>query len=232
MQINLSSLVLIGGYLALASPSQSAINLVPNGDFESGLADFTSDYLLADGSAGSLIPESRYIVGPDPNLYHGSFASYGDHTSGSGNMLIVNGSTNTTDIVWNLTAPIAVTPNTNYFFEAWLSTAVSASPGILSFELDGDTSDTTLGSGTAPATTGIWEPVSLTWNSGANTSVQLSLQNANPAFGGNDFAVDDIYFGVTSSVNPPPPSVPEGGATLPLFVVLLGGLGPCFRRRH
>jgi hypothetical protein len=197
---------------ATLSSSSFAANLVINGNFEAGLTGFTSDYTLVSSTPGSLLPASVYLVGPNPSLYHSGFASYGDHTTGTGNMLIANGSNDITDFVWRTTAAIPVTPNTDYYFEAWMSSAISTSPAVLSFQLAGDVSNATLGTGTAPTVTGVWQPVSHVWNSGANTSVTLFLQNANPAFGGNDFAIDDIHFGETSSVSP----VPDAASTLVL----------------
>jgi hypothetical protein len=213
--------------LAFASLGYSsfAVNLVSNGDFEAGLSGFTSDYVLADGTSGSLFPESVYLVGTDPSLYHGLFTSYGDHTTGSGNMFIANGAGDTSKIVWETSATIAVTPGTLYYFEAWMSSAHPASPGSLSFKLSGDVSDAILGTGTAPATTGIWTPVSHTWHSGLNTSVTLFLQNANSASFGNDFAIDDIHFGETSSI-----SVPDASSSLTLAGMAFAFCGLARRR--
>jgi len=203
--------------LATAASTMAASNLVPNGDFESGLAGFTSDYLLVDGSPSSLVPESTYFVGTDPFLYHPLFSSYGDHTTGSGHMLIANGAADTTKAVWETAATIPVIPGTLYYFEAWMSSAHPASPAVLSFKVDGDASDDILGTGMAPATTGVWDPISHTWFSGANTSVTLLLLNANPEHSGNDFAVDDIYFGEETSIG-----VPDAGASLGLAGLAFG----------
>ena len=50
---------------------------------------------------------------------------------------------------------------------------------------------------------GVWEGLTTVWNSGASTTVDLKLVNANTEALGNDFAVDDIYLGTVSTVNPP-----------------------------
>ncbi|MBK9259806.1 MAG: hypothetical protein IPM54_08200 [Polyangiaceae bacterium] len=50
---------------------------------------------------------------------------------------------------------------------------------------------------------GVWEGLSTTWNSGGATSVTLRLVNANTQASGNDFAVDDVFLGVESSIPPP-----------------------------
>lgn len=207
--------------------TNAAPNLVVNGDFENGYTGFTSDYTQVAPVANSLFPESTYIVGTDPRLYHDLFTSYSDHTFGTpnGHMLIANGASDTTKNVWKTSAPIAVTPNTDYFFEAFMSSAYPTSPAVLSFELDGNVSDATLGNGVAPVTTGQWVGVSKTWNSGANTSVTLFLRNANAEPSGNDFAVDDINFSETSIVN-----TPDSASTLGCLALGLAGCVVAGRR--
>lgn len=170
--------------------SQTSNNLVVNGDFSAGATGFTSDYIPGTGGAfGLLSNEGQYAVDTDPNLTHMNFASYGDHTSGTGNMMVVNGSGIANTNVWCQT--IAVTPNTDYNFSSWFSTCVSSSPAILQFAING----TQLGTpATAPFATGVWAPFNATWNSGTSTSATICITNQNIATSGNDFALDDIEF--------------------------------------
>ncbi len=67
------------------------------------------------------------------------------------------------------------------------------------------------------ALAGTWQGLGKTWNSGSVTSVTLSLVNRNTATGGNDFAVDDIYFGTESTL----PPVPEPSTYLLMALGLL-----------
>src|SRR5579862_5134167 len=73
---------------ALAATGAQAANLVTNGDFEASDTGFTSGYTV---SPGDLTPPSVYDVISNPNADHPSFASFGDHTSGSGLMMVING---------------------------------------------------------------------------------------------------------------------------------------------
>lgn len=91
-------------------------------------------------------------------------------------MSIGNGKA-TPDRVW-FTTSIAVTPNTQYYFEAWVMNLCTS------------------------AKLGVWEGLSTVWQSGSSTTVDLKLVNANTEAAGNDFAVDDVYFGTVSTVNP------------------------------
>ena len=63
-------------------------DLVSNGNFESG-GGFRTEYLRSD----DLTASGTVVVGYDPCDHHPLAASYGDHTSGLGRMLIANGST-------------------------------------------------------------------------------------------------------------------------------------------
>ena len=57
----------------------------------------------------------------------------------------------------------------------------------------------TLTTSPPPVTTGLWY---LTYKDGwfaeAPTSISFRLRNAEPAFSGNDFGIDSIYFGLSS----------------------------------
>ncbi len=85
--------------LSLALPMAGVVgavpgNLINNGDFEAGNTGFTTEYTYLDPSVTggwTLGPEYMYTVSTNPSLYHSAWSSFGDHTSGSGNMMIVNG---------------------------------------------------------------------------------------------------------------------------------------------
>ncbi len=143
-------------------------NMVINGDFENGNdGTFTSGYNYCSLSQ---LPETQgdYFVGPSPQAWNGSFTSSGDHTTGSGNMMLVDGDTSTGTLpVWAPSIPITVTPNTTYIFSGWMMVVDSVgweerwgvTPANLEFSING------VGLGTGePSLSGTWQPFSVSWN--------------------------------------------------------------------
>ncbi len=167
-------------------------NLVFNGDFEMGDTGFTSGYLQGDiwcpAPQGPLWCEGMYAVDDNPNDTHPNFASCSDHTSGSGNMMVANGSSSFTD-VW--CQDIVVTPNTNYLFSAWATSVESSSPAILQFTINGETIGNNFN---VSNTTCDWQNFTSGWFSDGATNATICIQNQNLATSGNDFAIDDIEF--------------------------------------
>ena len=68
------------------SDAKADVNLVANGDFSLGNTGFTSQYVYTT----NLFPEDTYVVGDNPNHFHPQGANFGDHTTGTGLMLIAN----------------------------------------------------------------------------------------------------------------------------------------------
>ena len=170
----------------------TTINLVFNGDFELGDTGFTSGYLLGDLwcplPQGPLWCEGMYAVDDNPTDTHPNFASCDDHTTGSGNMLIANGSSSFTN-VW--CQDINVLPDTDYLFSAWATSVVSSSPAILQFTINGGTIGDNFNVSSVNCN---WGNFTSTWNSGSETTATICIQNQNTATSGNDFAIDDIEF--------------------------------------
>jgi len=160
-------------------------NLIVNGNFEGGNTGFTSTYTYMVSG----VPAGVYFVGPSPNVWNpGAPTGCGDHTSGSGNMMLVNGATIAGVNVWT-SQTVAVTPNTNYAFSVWVQSLSTEAPAILQFSINSNILGNTIN---ASATTCLWQQFYTTWNSGNNTYATISLVNNNTAFAGNDFALDDI----------------------------------------
>lgn len=175
----------------LSAVSNATTNILVNGDFEAGSTGFTSDYIPGTGgSFGLLSNEGEYAVAVNPNLTHTNFANCTDHTSGTGNMMVVNGAPTANESIWCQT--VAVAPGTNYQFSAWMTSVVSASPAVLQFSINGGLLGNPFN---LTGTTCLWENFFENWNAGLATSAEICIVNQNTAISGNDFAIDDIFFG-------------------------------------
>ena len=70
-----------------------AQNLLTNGDFEQGNnLGFSSNYTFVTPPVTT--GAGQYGIGINPQPYNTSFISMGDHTTGTGNMMIVDGTNN------------------------------------------------------------------------------------------------------------------------------------------
>ena len=197
---------------ALLASSAAQASGVVNGDFEAGNTGFTSGYgYLAPAGQGTLYPEGYYTVDTDPNNVHNLWSSFGDHTSGHGEMMIVNGAPNANVTVWDETLT-GLSTNTTYFFSAWVASSYPTNPAMLDFSINGSS----IGTLTPPTTTGLWTQFYVPWNSGANTTAHIALVNQNTIRSGNDFALDDIDFGTLR-----PGGVPEPTS----WALMIGGIG-------
>jgi gliding motility-associated-like protein len=97
----------------------------------------------------------------------------------------------------------------DYTFAAWVQSLSSSNPARLRFSINGNVMGPVIA---AIPTTCEWVLYQVSWNSGSNTTANLSLVNANTTPGGNDYALDDISFAramlqydsITVTVIPPP----------------------------
>ncbi len=205
---------------AAAGSQLIAANLVVNGDFEQGNTGFATQYAYTP-SGGTKNLALAYTVDKNPLPWASNFtivSSYGDHTTGSGLMLLCNGATTANTIAWSETA--SVTPNSTYTFTAWVSSINSFLPANLDFALNGGTPL----SYAAPSNGGVWQQFSTTVNSGNNTSMTMQIYDTNLSEAGNDFALDDISL--------TPNSAPEPGTFILSAIGGAGLTGYYLRRRR
>lgn len=166
-------------------------NLVSNGDFEGGNSDFYTDYIYHEDPTigGDQLIEGEYTVDTDPSIMHNNWVACGDQTSGSGNMLVANGSESAGQSVW--CQDIAIDPNTEYVFSAWIASVDPNGPAELQFSIDG--SD--IGGGSVVISTPCsWFQYFEFWDSGGSSSITICIEDLNTDEPGNDFAIDDIVF--------------------------------------
>ncbi|MGV6859774.1 MAG: hypothetical protein ACWA5X_12490, partial [bacterium] len=158
--------LLTSAVLATLLPASAYANLITNGDFEAGNTNFTSDYTY---NPTTIFDAGSYSVPTDPHNVHGAATSYGDHTTGSGNMLAANGSLTAHAKVWGQS--VAVTPNTDYLFSIFSARWYPSVTPRLSLEANSNV----IGTYSIPLPTGQWSETSYTINSGANNTLDLRL---------------------------------------------------------
>jgi hypothetical protein len=172
-------------------PKSSGTELIVNGDFSAGNVGFTTGYSY---NASAVTP-GTYSIGTNPNTLNSYFANMGDHTTGTGNMLIVDVDNVPGKVAYSTTVT-GVLPNTTYFFSAWFADVnrTFENPPRLQFSIGG----TPLGAivnVNPDRSSHAWEQFYVVWNSGAHSGpLTIQIQNMRTESNGNDLALDDISF--------------------------------------
>lgn len=174
-----------------------APNLVANGDFSFGNTGFGTQYVF---NSSTNHPTGTYNVGSSIPSWGTSLSNCNDHTTGSGNMMMVDGSvqnSQTNFVVW--TQSVNVKPNSAYNLSVWIQTINAQYTGNLANLKCLINGNPINNAGLFPKATNIpcqWTNHSGIWNSGSSTVANISIVNdgfnTNPL--GNDFALDDISF--------------------------------------
>jgi hypothetical protein len=168
-----------------------AQNLIVNGDFELGNTGFNTNYLYGGVSTSA----GTYCIDVNPFNCHSGGASYKDHTSGNGLMMIANGGTRSDVTVWQ--QMLSITSNSDYIFSGWVASWGKSggdsdpNPAKLRFYVNGTQAGEDF---VAAAKNGVWSRFSIYWNSGVSTSAILKIVDANLEGFGNDFSLDDLSF--------------------------------------
>jgi len=171
------------GWYHLTVKSLNPANLLTNGSFSAGNTGFTSGYSYI--TVGNSVP-NNYGVGTNALTYNSGWPGMGDHTTGTGNMMVLDGS-QTSSVGWSETVPVS--PATSYIFTVWTAELELPQPTI-QLAING----VVTGTFTPTTTLGQWVKYEVTWNSGTATSAVITLTDLNLVWSGNDFALDDISF--------------------------------------
>lgn len=167
-------------------------NLIVNGDFSSGNEGFTSDYeYVSEKGESVMVPEGLYAVGTSPNDYlDPNFVDHGDHTTGTGNMLVVNGSPDNQDYFWKQN--VSVEQGKTYEFLAWCMIIDIGRNSFLE-ELEFSINGTTI-SDSYDKTENDWERFCWRYTATESGEIEIKIRTLSEIRGGNDFAIDDISF--------------------------------------
>jgi hypothetical protein len=185
--------------LGLLSAGSSAATMLANGDFSLGNSGFSTGYSYISPTGGWSYA-GQFTVGSDPNAFMVLGSSFGDHTSGSGLMMIVDGSTSRAT-VWQ--ENITVTPGSTYDFTGWTSTPAGGTfdpyPAQLRFYVNGDA----VGDYSVLPTDAKWSQFSITWRADTGTNATIRIVDMNTSAVGNDFVLDDLSVRAVSAVPEP-----------------------------
>jgi len=171
----------------------NAQNLLTNGDFSGGNAGFSSGYTFV-ASGVSQTPGTCGIR-TNSQDFNPAYTLFSDHTTGNGNMLLLDGSPGTTTIAW--TESVSVMTNAQYAFSCWATSSDPFNVPTLQFSINGIQVGPEI---TLSTDSGQWQQFLAVWNSGATNSATLSVVDENPmgyAYG-NDFALDDFSFSLAA----------------------------------
>ncbi len=165
-------------------------NLVVNGDFEQGNTGFYSEHVFQNQSGSQILQGNYDVIQGGAGIYN-NIADCNDHTTGTGNTFVTNGSTTTSGIKMWCTS-FQVSPNTDYIFSTWLTRTSSSNPSILNFTINGQSIGTPF---QASSINCEWNQFFEVWNSGLTTNVEICLINTQTQASGNSIAMDDVFFG-------------------------------------
>jgi hypothetical protein len=158
---------------------------VVNGDFSAGDTGFSTGYGFIN--SGTSTSPNTFGIRTNSQDFNPGYNNFGDHTTGIGNMMLMDGVADT--VAWQETLPVAA--NSNYVFSVWTTACDDANPASLVFSING----TTIGSPLVLSNTpGQWQHFIGIWNSGSASSAVLTITDLNGVSFGNDFALDDISF--------------------------------------
>ena len=224
-----------------------------NGNFESGgngvgFLINGAGYTQINPTTGSST-SGNYAITTNPQFLNSNFISGGDHTTGLGRMLVIDGNTVPNSRLWSSTstggALTGFTAGSVYTFSYWIKsvsndvTNNATQANINVFFVNASNVNPASTNSYAPLPSQGWTRVSYTFTATANNAL-IELRNNNLSVLGNDFALDD--FAITpgalpltlsqTSINPTCPTSLNGsirgvgaGGIFPYSYSLVSSLG-------
>ena len=211
-------------FAAVFAGAANAQNLVTNGSFAGGDTGFTSSYTDCNASTcNQSTGAGAYFVGTDPSaspLAYPDWESYGDHTTGSGNMFIASGGSTAdgSPYAWEETINVVAGKSYNAGFFA---RDIDSDLDIASLQMD--INGTSITTAETPSQ-GSWGQIAGAFTATSSGPVTVEIADLTPGFGFNDFAVDDVSVTAATVSAAPEPS------TWLLMFAGIGGIGVMLRR--
>ena len=191
--------------------NSSTASLIPNGGFESGnILGETNDlgqhikyeYSNMKGIDKAITPNNSTIAS---NAKIANSTWFVDLKPNTGNkMLVCDGGNNPDTRIWSA-RDLALVGGKKYEFSCYVANIHinSLKPAGLQFIIETAAGTQTLLSFSAPTSNGKWEFHKITYTPPADASwAHIWINNNVTAPDGNDFAIDDIYFGLEQTTDP------------------------------
>lgn len=177
---------------AVASGSFST-NLIVNGDFENGFADFTSDYDFTP-MVDSLFNNGDFNITTNPSVLT-AFVNMQDHTGNGGNMLIADASKFAYKALFK--SQVDVVKGKTYRFALWATNVHEKfinKPDSVTFNSPNLAVyfDSTFINAIQLPQTISWNELTFEWVSDTTAPLHLAIKNLTTSKEENDFAIDDI----------------------------------------
>ncbi len=168
-----------------AAGSVTGPNLVTNGNFSAGDVSFGSDFPSFCNSCVA----ARRCVGPNFASKCAIWSStFGDHTTSTGQFLIIDGSETTSANAWATT--VSVVAGTTYSFSFW---AASIYPDPFTLGLTINNATVPVSTFTVNQPTTAWTSYCTTWVSNITGPVTIAIRQLTGGVN-RDFGLDDICF--------------------------------------
>ena len=187
---NVNSLFVVsnpGTYYCVTSQT-TGNNLINNGNFEQGNVGFTSDYNFYP-IADVFGPQASYGIINNANTWFNPFNPCADHTSASGLMMVIDGSSfnGGNDAIWcqNVAVQVGVEYRLSYWIQSVTNSTILAN---IRLKINGIVVDTEL----APLGACNWQEREFFWTSNLTGNANFCLFDLELSGNGNDFALDDI----------------------------------------
>lgn len=157
----------------------------------------STDYSLTTQGAFTAPGQYRIITNPSTAFTNG-YTSYGDHTSGTGQFLFVDGAGSSSTRLWDDT--LTLTAGTTYTFSFWGSSGGATAVPVLHPTIDG----ASLATGSDLTTVnGVWTQFTGTFTVATTGSHTLAIVDTMTPSSGNDGGIDDIRLTAPSAAPEP-----------------------------